>query len=102
MDRIRSKNSALANRMRRISHLKGKPVQEFGEFFEKLIRRRVSRENTKLATRINAALQKKPERLEIPFDTRIGLEWRAWRTLRMNDVFILQFHPDQKCHPDQI
>ena len=54
--------------LRRISHLKGKPVQEFGNLLEQLIRRRVSRENKKLATRINTALQKKPERLEIPFD----------------------------------
>ena len=54
--------------LRRISRLKGKPVQEFGDLFEKLVRRRVSRENEKLATRINAALEKKPERLEIPFD----------------------------------
>lgn len=54
--------------LRRISRLKGKPVQEFGDLFEKLVRRRVSRENDKLATRINAALQKKPDRLEIPYD----------------------------------
>ena len=54
--------------LRRISHLKGKPVQEFGDWFEKLIRRRVGRENKNLSTRINTALEKKPERLEIPFD----------------------------------
>jgi hypothetical protein len=54
--------------LRRISQMKGKPVQEFGDLFEKLVRRRVSRENEKLATRINAALEKKPDRLEIPFD----------------------------------
>ncbi len=54
--------------LRRISHLKGKPVQEFGDLFEKIVRRRVNRENEKLATRINATLEKKPDRLEIPFD----------------------------------
>ena len=54
--------------LRRISHLKGKPVQEFGDGFEQLIRRRVGPENKNLSTRINTALEKKPERLEIPFD----------------------------------
>ncbi len=54
--------------LRRISRLKGKPVQEFGDLFEKIVRRRVNRENEKLTTRINAALEKKPDRLEIPFD----------------------------------
>ncbi len=54
--------------LRRISRLKGKPVQEFGDLFEKIVRRRVNRENEKLATRINAALEKKPDRLEIPFE----------------------------------
>lgn len=54
--------------LRRISHLKGKPVQEIGDWFEKLIRKRVSRENKKLAVRLNTVLEKKPERLEVPFD----------------------------------
>lgn len=54
--------------LRRISHLKGKAVQEFGDVFEGLIRKRVGRENRNLATRINTALEKKRERLEIPFD----------------------------------
>jgi len=54
--------------LRRISHLKGKPVQEVGNWIEKLIRRRVGRENEKLAARINKVLKEKPERLEIPFD----------------------------------
>lgn len=54
--------------LRRISHLKGKAVQEFGDLFERLIRKRVGRENRNLATRINAALEKKRERLEIPFE----------------------------------
>ena len=54
--------------LRRISHLKGKPVQEFGDLFEKLIRKRVGRENKNMATRINTALEKNVEQLEIPFD----------------------------------
>jgi len=54
--------------LRRISHLKGKPVQEFGDWFERLISKRVARENQKLAMRINAALEEEPDRLEIPFD----------------------------------
>ena len=54
--------------LRRISHLKGKPVQEFGDLFERLIRKRVARENKNLAPRINTALEKKREQLEIPFD----------------------------------
>ena len=54
--------------LRRISRMKGKPVQEFGDLFEKLVRRRVDQENEKLAARINAALKKKPDRLEIPLD----------------------------------
>lgn len=65
--------------LRRISHLKGKPVQEFGDWFEKMIRRRVTRENDKLTPRINAALEKEPERLEIPFDIAglIGIRSQA-------------------------
>lgn len=54
--------------LRRISHLKGKPVQEFGDLFKTLIPRRVARENKNLANRINAALETEQERLEIPFD----------------------------------
>ena len=54
--------------LRRISHLKGKAVQNFGDLFEALIRQRVGRENKNLAIRINTALEKHHERLEIPFD----------------------------------
>ena len=66
---VRSAEVRLSNfSLRRISHLKGKPVQQFGDWFESMIQRRVSRENDKLTLRINAALQKQPERLEIPLD----------------------------------
>ena len=61
---VKLKNYAL----RRISHLKGKPVEEFGDLFEKIVRRRISRENKNLATRINTELGKKPDRLAIPID----------------------------------
>ena len=54
--------------LRRISRLKGKPVQEFGDLFGKIVHGRVNRENEKLATRINAELEAEPDRLEIPFD----------------------------------
>ncbi|MEZ6033096.1 MAG: hypothetical protein R3C17_08400 [Planctomycetaceae bacterium] len=66
---VRSAEVRLSNfSLRRISHLKGKPVQQFGDWFESMIQRRVSRENDKLTLRINAALQKQPEKLEIPLD----------------------------------
>jgi hypothetical protein len=54
--------------LRRISHAKGSAVREFGDWLEKLIQRRVARENKELAARINKAIQKEPERLEIPFE----------------------------------
>ena len=69
LPRVTEANARLTDySLRRISRLKGKLVQEFGDLFEKLIRRRVDRENEKLAGRINAALEKKPDRMEIPFD----------------------------------
>ncbi len=54
--------------LRRVSHAKGAAVREFGEWLERLIRMRVKRENKELATRINQAIRKKAERLEIPLD----------------------------------
>ncbi len=42
--------------------------QRFEDLFEKLIRKRVVRENKDMATRINTALEKNVEQLEIPFD----------------------------------
>jgi len=54
--------------LRRISHAKGSAVQEFGNGLEELIRQYVDRENKDLAAKINKALHKQPERLEIPFE----------------------------------
>lgn len=55
-------------RLQRISHLKGTVVQGHGEVIEELIQWRLRRENKDLSARINKAIQKKPDRLEIPFD----------------------------------
>lgn len=55
-------------RLQRISHLKGTVVQGHGEVIEELIQLRLRRENKVLSARINKAIQKKPDRLEIPFD----------------------------------
>ena len=54
--------------LRRVSHARGDVVQEFGTAFEKLAKAAVNRQNRDLAEKINKSLQKKPERLEIPFD----------------------------------
>lgn len=54
--------------LRRVSHAKGSAVQEFGNGLEKLIRLYVDRENKDLAAKINKAIHKKAERLEIPFE----------------------------------
>ena len=55
-------------RLQRISHLKGTVVQAHGEVIEELIQMRLRRENKDLSARINNAIQKKADRLEIPFD----------------------------------
>ena len=55
-------------RLQRISHLKGTVVQAHGEVIEELIQMRLRRENKDLPARINKAIQKKADRLEIPFD----------------------------------
>lgn len=54
--------------LRRISHLKGRAVEGVGDLLEQLIRRRINQENNDLTEKVNKALAKKPERLEIPFD----------------------------------
>jgi hypothetical protein len=55
-------------RLQRISHLKGTVVQAHGEVIEELIQMRLRRENKDLPARVNKAIQKKADRLEIPFD----------------------------------
>gem|GEM_PF-1278222 len=52
--------------LRRISHSKGTVVREMGDWLKELIDLRIRKENRDLADRINQALQRKPERLEIP------------------------------------
>lgn len=52
--------------LRRVSHVKGGPVREFGHVIESLIRRAVRKKGEKLAAKINGKVQKKPERFEIP------------------------------------
>ena len=54
--------------LRRISHAKGSVVQEFGDGLEKLIRLYVDRKNKDLAAKINKALDKQADHLEIPFE----------------------------------
>ena len=68
--------------LRRISHAKGAAVQEFGEWLEQLIRMRVERENKDLAARINKAILKKPDRLQVPLN--IG-EWFGWNQGSVKD-----------------
>ncbi len=55
-------------KLHRISHARGTSVKGIGELVEELIQLRIRKENKDLAARINKAIQKKPERLEIPFD----------------------------------
>jgi hypothetical protein len=52
--------------LRRISHFKGTGIREMGDVLKELIDLRIRKENRDLAHRINKALQRKPERLEIP------------------------------------
>ncbi|MEZ6060201.1 MAG: hypothetical protein R3C19_07565 [Planctomycetaceae bacterium] len=53
-------------RLQSVSHLKGPAIREFGRAIESLLDRRIQKEGPKLASRINAKVQKKPERFEIP------------------------------------
>ena len=55
-------------RLHRISHVKGTAVQGIGELTEELIQLRIKKENKDLADRINKALAKKADHLEIPLN----------------------------------
>ena len=55
-------------RLHRISHVKGTVVQGIGELTEELLQLRIKKENKDLADRINKALQKQADSLEIPLD----------------------------------
>ncbi|MEQ9409030.1 MAG: hypothetical protein RIK87_14940 [Fuerstiella sp.] len=52
--------------LRRISHLKGGPVREFGHTMDWMIERAVRKKGDKLADKVNIKVAKKPERFEIP------------------------------------
>jgi hypothetical protein len=66
---VTSATARLANfRLHRISDVKGDLAKGTGELVEELIKLRLKKENKDLAARINKAVQKKPDRLEIPFD----------------------------------
>lgn len=53
-------------RLRRISAASGPAVSEFGSWFETLLRRRLKKESEDLPARINRALIRQADRLEIP------------------------------------
>ena len=55
-------------RLHRISHVKGTAVHGIGELTEELLQLRIKKENKDLADRINKALQKQADSLEIPLD----------------------------------
>ncbi|MEZ6125489.1 MAG: hypothetical protein R3C49_20265 [Planctomycetaceae bacterium] len=52
--------------LRNIGQLKGAPARELGNLCEPIVRSAVKRSNDKLPSKINAKIQKKPERFEIP------------------------------------
>ena len=52
--------------LRSLGHSKGGAVREVGNIVESIIKRSIKRKNPKLATKINAKIQKKPERFEVP------------------------------------
>lgn len=60
-----------------VSRAKGPAVRGTGELVEELIEMRIKQENRSLAARINKALLKKPDLIEIPFD--IG-GWFGWNS----------------------
>jgi len=52
--------------LRRVSHVKGAAVREFGKVVELIVKRAVKKKSEKLPAKINRKIQKKPERFEIP------------------------------------
>ncbi|MEZ6133017.1 MAG: hypothetical protein R3C59_30465 [Planctomycetaceae bacterium] len=52
--------------LNRVSHAKGSAVREVGNLWESLVQRAVRRKSNHLSTKINAKIQKKPERFELP------------------------------------
>lgn len=52
--------------LRSVGHAKGGGVREFGNLLEKLLQSAVKKKSQKLPMKINAKVQKKPEKFEIP------------------------------------
>lgn len=52
--------------LRSVSHAKGGAVREFGNLVEGLLQSAVKKKSQKLPTKVNARIQKKPEKFEIP------------------------------------
>lgn len=52
--------------LRRVSHVKGGAVREFGHGIEAIIKRAIRKKGDRLAAKINSKVEKKPERFEIP------------------------------------
>ncbi len=52
--------------LRSVGHAKGGAVREFGNLVEGLLQSAVKKKSQKLPTKINAKVQKKPEKFEIP------------------------------------
>lgn len=52
--------------VRRFSHVKGSLARDTGNAFESLAKRMIRRKGAHLAAKINAKIQKKPERFELP------------------------------------
>ena len=56
----------LGFRLQRVGHARGALVREFGRSLKSIVKRMVARKSNKLTAKINAKIQKKPERFEIP------------------------------------
>ncbi len=52
--------------LRGVSHAKGGAVREFGKLIDGMLQSAVKRKSEKLPTKVNAKIQKKPERFEVP------------------------------------
>jgi hypothetical protein len=55
-------------RLNRVSHVKGTIARQYGEVVEELIELRIKKENKSLAAKINKAIAKKHDDLQIPVD----------------------------------
>lgn len=55
-------------RLNRVSHVKGTIARQYGEVVEELIELRIKKENKTLAAKINKAIAKKQDDLQIPVD----------------------------------